>query len=99
MGHRLTGMLMTAWFFVAMASLFIAGALSPMGLRLLLADTHPVSWIYPALLISPPLVLLGQRALEPRISRPLAWVLTIILAMFAFLLFVFLAATFLGSPI
>jgi multidrug efflux pump subunit AcrB len=44
MTGRLTGIVATLWFFTAMLSLFIAMVFSPMGLGLLLLDSHPVTW-------------------------------------------------------
>lgn len=94
MKTRLLGMVATLWFFFALASLFIAAVLSPMGLSLLLPDRHPSSWLYPALLSVPPIVLLGQHFLSARLSKTLLWPLAVALGLFAFLLFAFLASFF-----
>lgn len=82
MSHRLSGALMTAWVFFAIASL-LAVALSPSGFSLLLPGFHPVTWLYPAGLLLPPLVLFSQRALGPNVSRPVALTMTAILGLFA----------------
>ena len=99
MSQRLSSILMTLWFFFAIASLFIALALSPMGIRLLLPGSQATSWVYPALLVLPPLLLLVQRSLGSRVSRPLALILAASLALIGLLLFVFLASMFVGSPL
>ena len=96
MSARLTGIVATLWFFFAVASLFIALALSPLGIRLLLPGLHPTSWIYPALLLFPPLLLIGQRVMGERAARSLGWILAISMTAAGLLLFAFLAATFLG---
>lgn len=96
MGTRLVGIVATLWLFFALLSLFVAFALSPMGLRLLLPATHPASWIYPALLVFPPVALLSRRLLGTRLSTGLLWTLTLALSLMALALFAFIGAMFLG---
>ena len=96
MSARLNGIVATLWFFFAIASLFIALALSPMGLRLLLPGSQPTSWIYPSLLLFPPLLLVGQRVVGTRASKVIGWALAIAMAVVGLLLILFLAAKFLG---
>ncbi|MEE4317295.1 MAG: hypothetical protein V2I74_09965 [Erythrobacter sp.] len=95
MDSRVSGTLLTAWFFFAIASL-LAAALSPSGFGLLLPGLHPVTWFYPAGLLLPPLVLLSQRALGPDVSRPIALILTTILGLFALVVIAGLASYVLG---
>ena len=99
MGQRLTSILVTLWFFFAIASLFIALAMSPMGIRLLLPNSQPSSWLYPALLALPPIPFLVQHSLGSRVSRPLAFILATSLAFVGLLLFLFVASMFVGSPL
>jgi len=96
MESRLAGIVATLWFFLALLSLFIALVFSPMGLRLLLPDAHPITWIYPALLTVPPVVLGLERLIGTRVSRLLLWPLASALGVVALLLFAYLAATFVG---
>jgi len=96
MTSRLIGIVATLWFFSVLVSLFIALAFSPLGLRLLLPSTHPSTWLYPAFLALPPVVLGLGRLLGPRVSRLLLWPLVMTLGAAAMLLFGFLAAAFVG---
>lgn len=96
MTGRLTGIVATLWFFTALLSLFIALVFSPMGMRLLLPGTHPVTWLYPAFLMLPPVVLGLSTIIGAKVSRLLLWPLALALGLMAFLLFGFLAATFVG---
>lgn len=96
MGTRLAVIAATLWFFFALLSLFVALALSPMGLRLLLPAAHPTSWIYPTLLVVPPIVLLSRRLLGARLSSSLLWALTLALGLMAVVLFAFIGALFFG---
>ena len=97
MGSRLTGIVATLWFFIAILSLFVALVLSPMGLRLLLPGSSPVTWVYPALLTIPPVALACQKYLGRSVSAVLLWLIAISLSAFALLLFALLATTFLGN--
>jgi len=96
MTSKLTGIVATLWFFFALLSLFIASAFSPMGLRLLLPDAHPITWIYPAFLVLPPVVLSLSAIIGTRVSRLLLWPLAVALGLIAFLLLGYLAGTFVG---
>ncbi|ANK12903.1 hypothetical protein [Erythrobacter neustonensis] len=96
MGNRLAGIAATLWFFFALLSLFVALALSPMGLRLLLPTAHPASWIYPTLLVAPPIALLSQRLLGARLSSRLLWPLTLALGIMLLALITLIGALFLG---
>ena len=91
---RLTGVVATLWAFFALFSVFVALTLSPMGLRLLLPSTHPSTWIYPALLVIPPSVLLCQRFLSMRVAQVLLWCLSLALGAFTLLLVAFTASFF-----
>lgn len=94
---RLTGIVATLWFFFALLSVFIALVFSPMGLRLLLPSTHPITWLYPAFIALPPVVLGLTAVIGTRVSRLLLWPLAGTLGLAAFLLFSFLAVTFVGQ--
>ncbi|PZU62897.1 hypothetical protein [Sphingobium sp.] len=83
-------------FFFALFSLFIALAFSPMGLRLLLPGSHPITWLYPAFLALPPAILVLGSVIGNKVSRLLLWPLAVALGLLAFLLFGYLAATFVG---
>jgi hypothetical protein len=96
MESRLAGIVATLWFFFALLSLFIALVFSPMGLRLLVPDTHPITWIYPAFLILPPMVLGVGNLIGTRASRLLLWPLAAAQGMVVLALFAYLAATFVG---
>jgi len=96
MGSRLVGIVATLWFFFALLSLFVALAFSPMGLRLLIPGSHPGTWLYPAFLALPPIVLASQSLLGRRASRLVLWPLAVALSALAFLLFAFLGSTFVG---
>lgn len=96
MENRLIGIVATLWFFIALLSLFVALVLSPMGLRLLLPGSHPSTWLYPALLTIPPVVLASRNLLGRTVSRPLLWLLVTALAVFTMLLFGFLGSIFVG---
>lgn len=67
-----------------------------MGLRLSLPREHPTSWVYPALLVCPPVVLLTQRLLGAKFSNAALWSLAVALGLMAFALFAFIGAMFLG---
>ncbi len=94
MANRLTGIIITLWFFFAVLSVFVALAFSPMGLRLLLPDKHPVSWVYPALLVLPPVTLALQSVLSARLSRILLWALLVPLTALTLLLVAFFGSAF-----
>ena len=96
MRNRLIGIVATLWFFFAVLSLFMALAISPMGLRLLLPGTRPITWLYPALLIMPPVILACQNGLGAKLSRTLLWLFASVLAAFALVLFAFLSLMFVG---
>lgn len=96
MESRLAGIVATLWFFFALLSLFIASVISPMGLRLLLPGTHPTTWIYPVLLTLPPVAIGLGKFIGPRRSRQLLWPLGGALGVAASLLFLYVAATFVG---
>lgn len=96
MTSRLAGIVGTIWFFFALLSLFIALAFSPMGLRLLLPGEHPITWLYPAFLALPPVVLGLGSVIGAKVSRLLLWPLAVALGLIAFLLFGFLTASFVG---
>lgn len=96
MTSRLAGIVGTLWFFFALLSLFIALAFSPMGLRLLLPGVHPITWLYPAFLVLPPVVLALGSVIGNKVSRLLLWPLAVALGLLAFLLFAYLAAIFVG---
>lgn len=96
MESRLAGIVATLWFFFALLSLFIALVFSPMGVGLLLPNTHPITWIYPAFLTLPPVVLGLGRLIGTTGSRLLLWLLAAALGVVALLLFAYLAATFVG---
>jgi multidrug efflux pump subunit AcrB len=94
MANRLTGIILTIWFFFVVLSVFVALAFSPMGLRLLLPDKHPVSWVYPALIVVPPVALASQGIFSARLSRILLWALVVPLTVFTLLLIVFFGSAF-----
>jgi hypothetical protein len=94
MANRLTGIILTLWFFFAVLSVFVALAFSPMGLRLLLPDKHLISWVYPALLVVPPVALASQSLLSARLSRILLWALVVPLTAFTLLLIAFFGSAF-----
>lgn len=96
MTSRLAGIVGTLWFFFALLSLFIALVMSPMGLRLLLPGMHPITWLYPAFLTLPPAVLVLGSFIDNKVSRLVLWPLVVALGLLAFLLFGYLAATFVG---
>jgi hypothetical protein len=96
MESRLAGIVATLWFFFALLSLFIALIFSPLGPRLLLPGTHPSTWIYPAFLTLPPVILALRMLIGKRVSHLLLWPLATALALVSLLLFAFLAATFVG---
>ena len=96
MANRLAGFVATLWFFFALLSLFIALALSPMGLGLLLPDTHPITWVYPALLALPPIALVCQKFVSTQVFRVVFWALALSLAVVGLALFAFLFGVFLG---
>ena len=96
MASRLTGIVATLWFFFALLSLFIALAFSPMGLSLLLPGNHPITWLYPAFLVLPPVVFGLGKVMGTRVSSLLLWPLAVALGLIALLLFSFLAVTFVG---
>jgi hypothetical protein len=97
MESRLFGIVATAWLFFTILSLFVALAFSPMGLRLLLPEKHPVTWVYPALLIAPPLIVAFHGMLGPKATRVLLWAMAIALTACAMLLIVFFGAAMFGS--
>jgi len=90
----LTGIIITLWFLFAVLSVFVALAFSPMGLRLLLPDKHPVSWVYPALLVLPPVTLALQSVLSARLSRILLGALIVPLTALTLLLVAFFGSAF-----
>lgn len=94
MANRLTGIIITLWFLFAVLSVFVALAFSPMGLRLLLPDKHPVSWVYPALLVLPPVTLALQSVLSARLSRILLGALIVPLTALTLLLVAFFGSAF-----
>ncbi|OJY61606.1 MAG: hypothetical protein BGP16_06510 [Sphingobium sp. 66-54] len=94
MANRLAAIIITLWLFFALLSVFVALAFSPMGLRLLLPDRHPVSWVYPALLIVPPVALASQSLLSARFSRLSLWIIVIPLGAFTLLLLAFFGSAF-----
>jgi len=96
METRLAGIVITLWFFFGLLSLFIASVFSPMGMGLLLPDRHPLSWIYPALLLLPPITLGLHRVSTSTASRLLLFAVATALGISALALFAFLAATFVG---
>ena len=94
MANRLTGIIITLWFLFAVLSVFVALAFSPMGLRLLLPDKHPVSWVYPALLVLPPVTLALQSVLSAMLSRILLGALIVPLTALTLLLVAFFGSAF-----
>ena len=96
MSTRLVGIVATLWFFFALLSLFIALALSPLGLRLLLPAANPASWVYPSLLVFPPVVLLTQRLLGATLSKMALRFLALTLGSMTLLMFVFVRSLILG---
>jgi uncharacterized membrane protein YfhO len=96
MTGRLTAIVATLWFFIVLLSLFIALVFWPMRLGLLLPGTHPLTWLYPAILLLPPVVLGLRTIVGARVSRLLLGPLALALGLIAFFLFGFLAATFVG---
>lgn len=96
MGPRIFGIVVTGWFLFTILSLVVALAFSPMGLRLLLPEEHPVTWIYPALLVLPPVIIATRNLLGARATLFLLWPLAVVLAAFDVLLLVFLGSALLG---
>ena len=74
--------------------LVVALALSPLGLGLLLPERHPATWIYPALILMPPMIFASHRALGPKTVRVVLWPLTVVLAAVTLLLILCLGSAF-----
>jgi len=90
MSLRLAKIILPLWLCFTLMSVSIALFFSPMGLRLLLPEWHPLSWIYPALIVLPPIVVGTQKHLNTRASRLMMWSIAVPLAAFALLLLAFL---------
>jgi hypothetical protein len=97
MTSRLFGIVATFWLMFTVFSLIVALAFSPMGLHLLIPDKHPITWVYPALIVVPPVLLASQNLLKPKAIRLILWPLAIMLTGFVMVLLLFLGSAFFGS--
>ena len=92
---RLLGIVGTLWFFFAIMEMFVA-SISPMGIRILLPERHPATWIASMLLFGTPILILSQRFAPPKVAGVLSWITVAGLGFFVVALFAFLAAMFVG---
>ncbi|MBA3729804.1 MAG: hypothetical protein H0W92_03230 [Sphingomonas sp.] len=97
MRTRLTGIVLTLWFILAVLSLFVALAFSPLGIRLLLPGSQPGTWIYPLFLTVPPVFLFSQHWLGDEASQITLWSFALALGAFVLVLLAFVGNLFFGA--